>query len=152
MSTIVQATELEKYIGQETGVSDWFYIDQNRINDFADVTEDHQYIHTDVEKAKNSPFSTTIAHGFLSLSMLSHICEKAFLTVDKATAGINYGFDRVRFMSPVKVDSKIRARTTLAEVTDKGHGRYLMKYSITVEIEGEKTPAFFAEWLVMAIL
>ena len=152
MRQVVKKEELAGFVGKETGVSEWFLIDQERINEFADVTKDHQYIHIDPEAAAKTPFGTTIAHGFLSLSMLSHLAGGAIVGVDGAVMGINYGFDKVRFLSPVKVDSKIRARVVLAEVTEKPGNRILLKNSITVEIEGEKHPALIADWLTMVVI
>ena len=152
MKKVVKREELESFIGQETGVSDWFLVDQDLINKFADVTLDHQYIHIDAEAAAKTPFGTTIAHGFLTLSMLSHLAGSAIIGVEGVVMGINYGFDKVRFLSPVKVNSKIRARVKLAEVTEKPGDRILLKNSITVEIEGEKHPALIAEWLSMVVI
>ena len=152
MREVVKKEDLVNYVGKETGVSDWFLIDQERINDFADVTKDHQFIHIDPEAAAKTPFGTTIAHGFLSLSMLAYLASDSTIGVEGVVMGINYGFDKVRFLSPVKVDSKIRARVTLAEVTEKPGNRILMKNSITVEIEGEKHPALIADWLTMVVI
>lgn len=152
MRDVVKKEDLVNYIGKETGVSDWFLIDQERINDFADVTKDHQFIHIDPVAAAKTPFGTTIAHGFLSLSMLAYLASESTIGVEGVVMGINYGFDKVRFLSPVKVNSKIRARVTLAEVTEKPGNRILMKNSITVEIEGEKHPALIADWLTMVVI
>ncbi|PCI61892.1 MAG: protein dehydratase [Kordiimonadales bacterium] len=153
MGKTVTKEELNSYIGKETGVSDWFLIDQERINQFADVTGDHQFIHVDPEAAAKTPFGTTIAHGFLTLSMLSHLGEGSMLTVDGAVMGVNYGTDKVRFLSPVKVNSEIRARVKLADVTEKAGGtRLLLKNEITIEIKDEKHPALVAEWLTMVFL
>jgi len=152
MSKTVSKEELKDYIGKETGVSDWFLIDQDRINKFADVTMDHQFIHVDPEAAAKTPFGTTIAHGFLTLSMLAHLGSGSMLEVEGAVMGINYGTEKVRFLSPVKVDSEIRARVKLADVTEKGGGRLLLKNEITIEIKGEKHPALIAEWLTMVVL
>jgi len=152
MSKIVSKEDLKDYIGKETGVSEWLLIDQDRINKFADVTLDHQFIHVDPVAAAKTPFGTTIAHGFLTLSMLSHLGTGAMLGVEGAVMGINYGTDKVRFLSPVKVDSEIRARVKLAEVTEKGGGRLLLKNEITIEIKDEKHPALIAEWLTMVVL
>lgn len=152
MREVVKKEDLVNYVGKETGVSDWFLIDQERINDFADVTKDHQFIHIDPEAAAKTPFGTTIAHGFLSLSMLAYLASDSTVGVEGVVMGINYGFDKVRFLSPVKVNSKIRARVTLAEVTEKPGNRILMKNSITVEIEGEKHPALIADWLTMVVI
>lgn len=152
MRDVVKKEDLANYIGKETGVSDWFLIDQERINDFADVTKDHQFIHIDPVAAAKTPFGTTIAHGFLSLSMLAYLASESTIGVEGVVMGINYGFDKVRFLSPVKVNSKIRARVTLAEVTEKPGNRILIKNSITVEIEGEKHPALIADWLTMVVI
>ena len=152
MAETVTPEELENWIGKETGVSDWMLIDQDRINQFADVTEDHQFIHVDPAAAKMTPFGTTIAHGFLTLSLLTPLCAEAQLKVKGAAMGVNYGTDKVRFIAPVKVGSKIRARVSLAGVDNKGGGRYLIKNNITVEIEGEDKPALTAEWLFMAFV
>lgn len=152
MRETVKKEDLQNYVGKESGVSDWFLIDQERINQFADVTEDHQFIHIDPEAAAKTPFGTTIAHGFLTLSMLAHLASSSTISIEGVVMGINYGFDKVRFLSPVKVNSKIRARVTLAEVTEKPGNRILMKNSITVEIEGEKHPALIADWLTMVVI
>ncbi len=152
MSKIVSKEELDDYIGKETGVSDWFLIDQDRINKFADVTLDHQFIHVDPKAAAETPFGTTIAHGFLTLSMLAHLATSSMLGIEGTKMGVNYGTEKVRFLSPVKVDSEIRARVKLVEVTEKPGGRLLLKNEVTVEINGEKHPALIAEWLTMVFL
>ncbi|MBL4790214.1 MAG: MaoC family dehydratase [Kordiimonadaceae bacterium] len=153
MGKTVTKEELQSYIGKETGVSDWFLIDQERINQFADVTADHQFIHVDPVAAAKTPFGTTIAHGFLTLSMLSHLGASSMLSVEGALMGVNYGTDKVRFLSPVKVDSEIRARVKLIDVTEKAGGtRLLVKNEITIEIKDEKHPALVAEWLTMVFL
>ena len=150
MKKIVNMDDLPGLIGQEIGTGDWFEVTQEQINQFADVTHDWQFIHVDPEKAAETMFGTTIAHGFLSLSMLTKLCEGAMLGVNGMTMGVNYGFEKVRFMTPVKVNSKIRAVVTLKDAQIKGAGkRALMNYAITVEIEGEKRPAFICEWLTM---
>lgn len=150
--TNISIDEVKAKVGTNIGASDWFLIDQDRINQFADVTLDHQFIHIDPDKAKETPFGTTIAHGFLSLSMLSHLCEGVVPRVDGAKAYLNYGFNKVRFISPVKVDSSIRANVTLAQLEEKPGNRYLITYQISVEIEGEEKPALLAEWLTMVLL
>jgi len=152
MATVVSKDDLASYIGKETGVSDWFEIDQDRINQFADVTCDHQFIHIDPEAAAKTPFGTTIAHGFLTLSMLSYLASSSFIGVEGTAMVINYGTDKVRFMTPVKVNSKIRARVKLSEVTEKPGNRLLVKNEITMEIDGEDRPALIAEWLTMIVV
>ena len=149
MATIVSKDELVNYIGKETGVSDWMKIDQDRISKFADVTEDHQFIHIDPEAAAKTPFGTTIAHGFLTLSLLTPLSSGSTIGVEGAVMGVNYGCDKVRFMSPVKVDSEIRARVKLISVEEKKGNRILIKNEITMEINGEERPALIAEWLTM---
>ena len=153
MPVLLSLEELEAHVGCETGVGPWFEIDQGRINQFADVTVDHQFIHVDVEKAKETPFGTTIAHGFHSRSLLSHIAIEAMVSVKGVKMGLNYGFEKVRFLNPVKVGSRIRARGVLGKVDIKDGGeRALVSHIITVEIEGEDTPAYVAEWLTMLML
>ena len=131
--------------GTEVGVSDWFEIDQARIDAFADATLDHQWIHVDPEKAAAGPFGTTIAHGFLTLSLLVHLQESVELPVDGIKMGINYGLDKVRFITPVPVGGRIRARRTIAEVTEAGDGSVQVKSTVTVELEGAERPAYIAE-------
>jgi acyl dehydratase len=140
--------ELKTLIGQEVAASDWLEITQSRINDFADATEDHQWIHIDVERAKtDSPFHSTIAHGFLTLSMLPHLAAQAFKVEGDFKMGINYGLNRLRFVSPVPAGSRVRARFTLQQVEDVAGGVQLT-WSVTCEIEGGAKPALVAEWLV----
>ncbi|WND03015.1 MaoC family dehydratase [Temperatibacter marinus] len=148
----VSMTELKANIGKEIGISDWVKIDQDMINKFANLTRDHQFIHTDPVRAKETPFGGTIAHGFLSLSFLSHFAESIDLTLEGVKMGINYGFDRVRFMTPVSVDGDIRARIKLLDVQEKGVGRLLMKHEYTIEIKGNERPALKAEWLSMLMI
>ncbi|WCL52656.1 MULTISPECIES: MaoC family dehydratase [Kordiimonadales] len=149
MAIVVKPEALNDYIGKETGVSDWFLVDQDRINKFADVTLDHQFIHIDPERAKATPFGTTIAHGFLTLSLLAYLAGPQNLQVEGTVMGINYGMEKLRFLSPVKVNSRIRARVKLMEVSPKPGGRYLLKNEITVDIEGEDKPALITEWLTL---
>jgi acyl dehydratase len=149
----VAPSQLAKMIGTEVGVTDWIEIDQERINKFADATDDHQYIHVDTERAAETPFGSTIAHGFLTLSMLSLLTSMGGgVKLDNAVMGINYGLDKVRFINAVKVGSKIRARFTLLSAEEKKPEHYLLKHNVTVEIEGETKPALIAEWLGMTIL
>ena len=140
--------ELKSLIGQEVSQSDWFEITQERINRFADATEDHQWIHVDTERAKtDSPFKTTIAHGFLTLSLLPHLTSEAVTVRGTFKMGINYGLNRLRFVSPVTVGSRIRARLTLAAVEDVAGGTQIT-WAVTVEAEGAAKPSLVAEWLV----
>ena len=149
---VVKAEDLAGIVGQEVGVSDWSEIDQERINVFADITEDHQFIHIDEEKAKQTPFGGTIAHGFLTLSMLSALASGTSLVIDGIQMGINYGFEKIRFLQPVRAGKKIRGRFTLAEATERKPGQWMLKYAVSVEIEGEEKPALMAEWLTLQIV
>ncbi|HEY9231887.1 MAG TPA: MaoC family dehydratase [Blastocatellia bacterium] len=140
--------ELKTLAGEEIGVSDWFEVTQARINAFADATEDHQWIHIDTERAKTaSPFGTTIAHGFLSLSLLPHLAAQAYRVQGEFKMGINYGLNRLRFISPVPAGSRVRARFTLQSVEDVAGGVQLTVVA-TVEIDGGQKPALVAEWLM----
>jgi len=145
----VAVEKLKDYIDQPLGTSEWVVIDQDRINAFADVTIDHQFIHVDIEKAKATPFGKTIAHGYLSLSLVSHFLEQCGILPEGTVMAINYGSDKVRFLQPVTVDSKVRGHGTLLEVTEKSPGQYLVKTGISVEIEGQEKPALVAEILSM---
>jgi len=140
--------ELKSLIGEEVGASDFVEVTQSRINDFADATEDHQWIHLDAERAKtDSPFGSTIAHGFLTLSLLPHFAAQAFTVRGNFKMGINYGLNRLRFISPVKSGSRVRARFTLQAVEDVAGGAQIT-WTVTVESEGSAKPALAAEWLV----
>jgi len=142
--------DLQSKVGQELGQSDWVDISQDRISNFADVTEDHQFIHVDEEKAKMfTPFGGTIAHGFLTLSLLSRFAETGLPAVKGAKMGMNYGLNKVRFLSPVPRGSKIRGRFTLASAEEKNPGQILVSYQITAEIEDAAKPAMVAEWLTL---
>ena len=149
---VVKKEELAAKLGQEIGVSDWMEISQERINIFADVTEDHQFIHIDEEKAKQTPFGGTIAHGFLTLSMLSALAGGTSLVIDGIQMGINYGFESIRFLQPVRAGKRIRGRFVLADATERKPGQWMLKYGVTVEIEGEEKPALMAEWLTLQIV
>jgi acyl dehydratase len=153
MGNVVNTAQLKDYIGKEVGVTDWVEIDQDRINKFADATGDHQYIHIDPERAAQTPFGTTIAHGFLTLSMIPMLsAENGGLKLENAVMGINYGLDKVRFINPVKVGSKIRGRFTLTGVEEKKPNHFLLKHTVTIEIEGEEKPALIAESLGMTVI
>ena len=143
MSTI---RSLESRVGQEVGVSPWVEITQERIDTFAKAIGDFQWIHVDPERAKTSPFGRTIAHGFLTLSLLSHLSEQTFAFSDRRM-GINYGLNRVRFTSPVPVGSRVRARFTLAKFEKIEGNGVQVTWNTTVEIEGAAKPALVAEWL-----
>jgi len=149
MAQLMSVEEMKKNIGQEMGVSDWIQIDQERINKFADCTEDHQFIHVDEEAAKNGPFGATIAHGYLTLSLLSYFGAQTALLPEGLKMAINYGLNKVRFLAPVKVNSRIRNRAVLKNVEEKDGGRVLVTTENTVEIEGEDKPAMVAESLAM---
>ena len=148
---VVEAASLSEFVGKELGASEWFEIDQDRINAFADATLDHQFIHVDPEQAKNTPFGTTIAHGYLTLSLLPYLQStiEEFLQPKGMKMAMNYGFDKLRFMAPVKVGKRVRAVATLIEATEKREGQWLLKYGFNVEIEGEDKPALAAQWLLM---
>lgn len=143
---VMPRADFEAMVGKEIGVSSWFDITQDRIDTFADCTEDWQFIHVDPEKAKQSPFGTTIAHGFLTLSMLSAMIYE-MPSIEGVKMGVNYGFNKVRFVSPVRVGSKIRARFVLASIEEIRPGEVQTLMNVTIEIEGETKPALVAEWL-----
>ena len=139
--------EIRRRVGQEVGVSGWLTVDQARIDAFADATEDRQFIHVDPAAAAQTAFGGTIAHGFLSLSLLSRMAAEASLLPDGLKMAVNYGFDRVRFLAPVKSGKRVRGRFVLDSVDEKAPGQILMRHKVTVEIEGEDKPALTAEWL-----
>jgi acyl dehydratase len=134
-------------MGEEVGVSGWLTIDQRRIDEFAEATEDRQFIHVDPAAAARTPFGGTIAHGFLSLSMLSRMAAEAMLVPENIKMAVNYGLDRVRFIAPVKNGRRIRGRFRLDSVEEKAPGQLLLRHTVTVEIEGEDKPALTAQWL-----
>jgi acyl dehydratase len=149
MAGLVPAESLKDYIGKDMGESEWLVVDQDRINQFADATLDHQFIHVDTEKA-TPLFGSTIAHGFLSLSLMAGMPAPQ-VAPDNMTMAFNYGLDRVRFLTPVNVGSKVRTKAKLLSVDDKGDGRYLVKNEVTMEIEGQEKPAYIAESLTMYV-
>ncbi|MBU1325627.1 MAG: MaoC family dehydratase [Alphaproteobacteria bacterium] len=149
---MTQPSELQSLIGQEVGVSKWFEVDQARIDAFAKITEDEQFIHVDPEAAKATPFGGTIAHGFLTLSLASAMSYDAVKPLEGVVMGVNYGFDKLRFLAPVPAGSKIRGRFRLLSADDKGGGRWLLKHELTVEIDGAEKPALIAEWLGMQVV
>lgn len=149
---LIKKDEIEQYIGRESEPTEWFTVTQDQIDQFADCTHDHQFIHVDPDKAKETPFGTTIAHGFLSLSMLSHFSEEFGMAIEGVYMGINYGFDSVRFLSPVKVNSRIRARAKNLEIVEKNPGQFVTKTEVTIEIEGVEKPALKAVWIGMQMV
>ncbi len=152
MKLVIPVEKLNDYIGKEIGHSDWFLVDQERINQFADVTIDHQFIHIDEEKSKKGPFGSTIAHGFLTLSLLTHLTETCRLIPEGTVMGINYGFDKVRFINPVKVNSRIRATVKPLSAVERNPGQWLLKSEVNVEIENEEKPALVSEWLSLVFV
>ena len=145
-------SELQALIGTEMGVSKWFEVSQARIDAFADATEDWQFIHVDPEAAKQTPFGGTIAHGFLTMSLASAMSYDAVPRLEGVVMGVNYGFDKLRFLAPVPAGSKVRGRFKLLSAEDKGGGRWLIKHELTIEIEGAEKPALIAEWLGMQMV
>jgi acyl dehydratase len=142
--------ELRGLVGQELGVSDWTTVDQHRIDQFAECTGDRQWIHVDPEQARRrSPFRSTIAHGYLTLSLIGSLIQEMNILPENTQAAFNYGLDQVRFMSPVKSGARVRIRTTLLSMEDNGPGQYLMKARNIMEIEGEEKSAMVADTLVM---
>jgi acyl dehydratase len=139
--------QIREQVGQPIGASDWIEVGQERITDFADATDDHQFIHIDPVAAAQTPFGGTIAHGFLSLSLLSRMAADVMLIPDTAKMAVNYGLDRVRFIAPVRAGKRVRGHFTLDSADEKAPGQLLLKHNVTVEIEGEERPALTAQWL-----
>jgi acyl dehydratase len=139
--------EIRSHIGEEIGTSRWLTIDQGRIDAFAEATEDRQFIHVDPAAAARTPFGGTIAHGFLTLSLLSRMAAEAMLVPDGLKMAVNYGLDRVRFLAPVRSGSRVRGRFVLDSVEEKAPGQWLLRHTVTVEIEDEDKPALTAVWL-----
>lgn len=146
---IASIDEIKASVGSEVGVSDWILVDQARIDAFADVTDDRQFIHVDPAAAAMTPFGGTIAHGFLTLSLLSRMAADAMLGPDRIRMGVNYGFEKVRFLAPVRSGKRVRGRFTLVSFEEKRPGQYQFVHSVTVEIEGEDKPALIADWIGM---
>ena len=139
--------QIKSRIGEEVGVSSWKLVDQARIDAFADATDDRQFIHIDPDAAAQTPFGGTVAHGFLTLSLLSRMGAEAMLLPDSLKMAVNYGFDRVRFLAPVRSGRCVRGRFRLDSAEEKAPGQVLLRHTVTVEIEGEDKPALTAEWL-----
>ena len=148
----VPVTQHAQYVGKELGRSAWLKIDQSRINLFAEATGDFQFIHIDPEKAAQTPFGSTIAHGFLTLSLMPKLMEDILVLPEGVKMVINYGLDSVRFIQPVKVDSQVRLKVDLTDVTEKKPGQWLLKATATLEIEGEDKPAYVAEPLSLCFV
>jgi acyl dehydratase len=148
----IKAEDLPTLVGKELEPSSWLEITQERVNQFADATNDWQFIHVDPEKAAQTPFGGPIAHGFLSLSLLSYLNAQNAIVPENMVMGINYGSDRVRYLMPVRVGKRIRSKQKVLEVTEKNPGQWLFKNEVTVEIEGEETPALVAEILSMMVV
>jgi len=145
---VVTKEELLAKVGTEVGVSEWLTVDQDTINKFADATGDHQFIHVNPEMAKMTPFGTTIAHGFLTLSLMPALSAKADLPrLDGIKMGVNYGCDKLRFLAPVKSGKRVRAHFKLLSMEEKRPGQWQQMQEVTVEIEGEDKPALIAEWI-----
>ncbi|MFI2812807.1 MULTISPECIES: MaoC family dehydratase [Microbulbifer] len=149
MPTAILSDDLQQFIGHEPEPTGWMTIDQSRINAFADCTGDHQFIHVDPEAASKTPFGSTIAHGFLTLSLLSHFAEQLQIGIDGMRMAVNYGLDRVRFINPVRVNQRVRVRARVMDIVEKAPGQFQVKLEMTMEIQGEEKPALIAEWLVM---
>ena len=146
----VPKNEMTNAVGMPLGPSDWIELSQQRINAFADCTEDHQFIHVDEAKAKETPFGGTIAHGFLTLSLLAGLIEKIGVTPENTVMGMNYGFDKIRFLAPVKSGKRVRMVGEVLNVDQKDENRFLTTFGVSIEIEGEDTPALVAEFLLMS--
>ncbi|UUY10043.1 MaoC family dehydratase [Pseudomonas sp. J452] len=148
----VPVSQLQDYVGKELGRSEWITIDQERINQFAECTGDHQFIHVDPVKAKHTPFGCTIAHGFLTLSLVPKLMESLMIMPEGLKMAVNYGLDSVRFIQPVKVNSRVRLAMSVLEITEKRAGQWLIKAQATLEIEGEEKPAYIAEQLSLCFV
>lgn len=146
----MKLAELHGRIGQETGVSRWIVVDQKRIDGFAETTGDRQFIHVDPVRAADSPFGTTIAHGLLTLSLMGEMKE-VFPEISNLEMGVNYGFDKVRFLAPVKSGASIRARCKLVDMKERSPNNWLCRYLITIEMQGSDQPAVVADWLILHV-
>ena len=144
---IATLDEIRARIGTEIGASDWIAVDQQRIDEFANTTEDRQFIHVDPALAAQTPFGGTIAHGFLTLSLLSRMAADVMLVPDTTKMAVNYGLDRVRFIAPVRSGARVRGRFTLDALEDKALGQLLARHTVTVDIEHQDKPALTAQWL-----
>jgi acyl dehydratase len=148
----ISAAELRERVGQEIGVSDWIAVNQPMIDQFADATMDHQFIHVDPERARETPFGGTIAHGFLVLSLLSRMSFDALPEIENAELAVNYGMNRLRFPSPVKAGERVRGRFLLHDAVEREAGQLLLTHEVVIEIDGGAKPALVAEWLTLIVL
>ena len=148
----VMPEEMVDQVGAKIPPGDWLEVDQGRIDTFADCTEDHQFIHVDEDAATQTVFGGTIAHGFLTMSLMTKLCSENGICPRGIVMGVNYGFDKVRFLNPVRAGKRIRAHSEILSVDRKDDNRFLVKQAVTVEIEGEQTPAVYAEWLGLSII
>jgi acyl dehydratase len=145
--------QLRDKVGEDLGASRWFPVTQERIDRFAELTEDPQWIHVDPERAaRETPFGGSIAHGFLSLSLLSAMALDVLPDIEGRVMGINYGFDKVRFLTPVRAGSQVRGQFTLADVASRGDKQWLLRYTVSLEIQGEAKPAIACEWLGIVVI
>ena len=144
---LASLADIRARVGSETGVSGWLTIDQPRIDAFAEATDDRQFIHTDPAAAELTPFGGTVAHGFLTLALLSRMGAEAMLVPEGLRMAVNYGLERVRFIAPVRSGSRVRGRFRLDSVEEKAPGQILLRHQVTVEIEGVDKPALTADWL-----
>ncbi len=149
---VASVEEIKGRIGSEVGISDWILVDQAAIDAFAEVTQDHQFIHVDPEAAAKTPFGGTVAHGFLTLSLLSRMAADAMLRPEGIRMGVNYGFEKVRFIAPVRSGTRVRGRFRLDAFDEKRPGQFQFVHNVTVEIEGEDKPALVADWIGMIFL
>jgi acyl dehydratase len=150
---LVSIEEFVALVGQPVGHSDWLLVDQDRINKFADVTEDYQFIHIDPARAEaESPFGGTIAHGFLTLSLLSFLGSQVFPTIKNKALTINYGLNKVRFLNPVRAGKNVRVSIVLQSAVEKQPGRFMCIFESTIEIEGEEVPALVAEQVALHVM
>lgn len=152
MTATIPLAQLSALIGETVGTSDWMAVDQARIDAFADVTEDRQFIHVDPVAARETPFGGTIAHGFLTLSLLSRMVETGLPVLEHQKMSVNYGFDRLRFLAPVPAGARVRAHFILEGIKPRQGEQYLVHYQVNVEIEGSEKPALSANWLILAAL
>jgi acyl dehydratase len=144
---VASLEEIRRKVGQSLGASPWIEITQQSINSFADVTGDHQFIHVDPAAATQTPFGSTVAHGFLTLSLLSQMAANVMLVPETMKMGVNYGFEKVRFIAPVRSGRRVRGHFTLANMEEKRPGQWQFLHQVTVEIEGENKPALTADWI-----